>query len=360
VLGEEWALKASGAKFRPALWSALVYAKSHTTGAAAVLEWALRLFLLADVDGIADVRRDLSRDVTVGRSLHTQLQLEVAGHARRLGWPVRLEPSGSASPGDVAFDVQGGSIVVETKALSERERTRDERIDIGHLTDHLQFVALTRGLWLAGHLHRSPTDDEAVAVERWIKATEMGQGRRLHSLPGIELYLVPRDAFEGHVLRSPEIRDELLPRMVGAIGDKARQMKGSDAGWLRLTTFTGLWATTPWGLSPLAEKLPVMAEALAAELGGDVPAGIVLSSAAGLHNGEPDETVTDADYGIAARRAVAPVRGREAIIMPFSKEGHEQVDEWLQLVDAERDWLDWALAEVGLGTAAEIFASQAA
>lgn len=136
TLGEDWAIKASTRDRRPPLWSALVSAMSHTIAAAEALERALRLRLLADLDGTGDVRRDLSRDVTVGRGLHTQVQLEVAGHANRLGWLVRLEPSGSSSPGDVEFDAPTGMrITVEIKSLAERDRTRDERQEITALTD---------------------------------------------------------------------------------------------------------------------------------------------------------------------------------------------------------------------------------
>jgi hypothetical protein len=355
TLGEDWAIKASTRDRRPPLWSALVSAMSHTLGAAEVLEWALRLRLLADLDGAGDVRRDLSRDVSVGRGLHTQLQLEVAGHAHRLGWPVRLEPSGSSSPGDVAFDAPTRThIAVETKALTERERTRDDRAEITELTDRLNLAALDRALWLAGDVRRMPTEDETIAIERWIAATEPGQGRRLRALVGIELYLVPRDKAEGHALHSPAVTDQLLPRMVGVIGAKARQMRGSGASWLRLTALTGLWPTTQWGRAPLADKLASMADALAAELGDDVPDGIVLSSAAGLHNNESDETVSSTG-GIAARRAIAPLRGRETLIMPFSGAGRADADVWLDLVDAERDWLDWALGEVGLGSVSATF-----
>jgi hypothetical protein len=124
----------------------LVSAMTHTAGAAELLEWALRLRLLAGIGGAGDVRRDLSRDVSVGRGLHTQLQLELAGHAHRLGWPVRLEPAGGSSPGDVALDLPDGSrIAVETKALTEKKRTQDERAEITALTDRLSFAAMARG-----------------------------------------------------------------------------------------------------------------------------------------------------------------------------------------------------------------------
>jgi hypothetical protein len=58
---------------------------SHPAGAAELLEWALRLDLLSAFDGMGDVRRDLRRDLTTARGLHTQLRLELAGHVLRYG-----------------------------------------------------------------------------------------------------------------------------------------------------------------------------------------------------------------------------------------------------------------------------------
>jgi hypothetical protein len=191
------------------------------------------------------------------------------------------------------------------KALTERARTRDERAEITAVTDRLGFAATARGLWAAGNLRRVPSEDELVGIERWIASTDVGDMRRLRALEGIELYLVPRDAAPGHVLSSPPLTDHLLPRMVSAIESKARQMRGSGAGWLRFTALTGLWPTTQWGRAPLTEKLPSLAAALAAELGDDLPDGIVVTSAAGLHNGEPDETVVSRRHRRAPRRRAA-------------------------------------------------------
>lgn len=357
TLGEDWASKVAQRDPEHPLWSALVHAMSHPAGAAELLEWTLRLKLLSGYDGMGDVRRDLRRNLTAARGLHTQLQLELAGHVRRQNWSLCLEPPGSSSPGDVAFDVPGlGRVAVETKALTERLRTRQERETISALTDHLNFSALPHGLWAAGEMHRMPTEDEVKLIEQWI-ATASPAGGRLHGMEGIELYLVPRDEAQGHGLRSSPVTDRLLPRMAGAMGTKSQQMKGSGAAWLRLTAFTGLWSTTEWGRGELADKLPSMAAVLAAELGEDVPDGVVLSSAAGGSNGQPDETVTTSD-GIAVRRAIAPGRGRETLIIPFTDAGREHVEAWLLLTNAESDWLNWGLGQAGLGSVAEVFAVQ--
>ena len=355
VLGEAWPAKAARDEVPP--WPGLAAIGSQTLGFADALEWALRLRLTGDVEGSADVRRDLARDVTVGRALHSGLQLEVAGLARRLGWGVRLEPSNAATPGDVALETPtAGTIVVETRALTEKLRTRAERAAISRLTDHLTLAARARGLWLAGQILRMPTPEEVGKIERWVAAAD-GPGR-LAGVDDVSLYLVRRDDAVGHALRSPAVTDELLPRMAGVMAAKTRQMRGSGAGWLRMTAFTGLWPFTQWGRAPLADKLPSMAGALRATLGGHVPDGIVLSSAAGLGGGTPDETVA-APQGTAVRRLIAPARARETLIMPFSRRGHDTAAYWLELADAEQDWLDWALVDAGLRPLAETFALDA-
>lgn len=131
--------------------------------------------------------------------------------------------------------------------------------------------------------------------------------------------------------------------MVGAIAEKAEKMCRSGAGWLYLTTLTGLWAFTPWAQSSLEEQLATMTAALKTALGENKPDGIVLCSAAAMNqSGIKNETVS-AEDGIALRRVVNPVRVRATLIMSFSSTGRAALPSWQALADAETDWLDWAL-----------------
>jgi hypothetical protein len=354
-LGEEWPTKARRADPPVPPWSALPWIGGHALALAEVLELALRLELLDDVPGIADVRRELSRDVTAGRSLHSALQLEVAGLAHRLAWAIRLEPAGPASPADVAIATPAGEITVETCVLTERARSREARAASSNATERLGAAAHARGLWLAGELTRIPTDEQLAVIEREILSVDGPGPLSDDAHPG--LYLVAADDAVGHVLHGPTITDRLLPRLATAIERKAtRQMQASAAGWLRITALTGLWPMTPWGRAPLAEKLELMTDALTAGLGATPPIGIVLSSAAGLAGAATDEIVVAAN-GVAARRLVAPLRARETLIMPFAHRGDEATGYWLSLVDSECDWLAWALAEAGLASVEEIFAA---
>ena len=105
---------------------------------------------------------------------------------------------------------------------------------------------------------------------------------------------------------------------------------GSGDRWLHVTALTGLWPFTSWGRDQLDCKLETMSSALAASLQDRCPAGIVLTSAAGLApEGTPEEVVRS-EAGIALRTAAPPLRARESLILPFSEPSHRGED-WLAL-----------------------------
>lgn len=66
---------------------ALLQFGSHLLALAEALEWALRLEISMDLEGRAKALRDLRRDPSPRRLLHSRAQLLLAGLACRLGWP---------------------------------------------------------------------------------------------------------------------------------------------------------------------------------------------------------------------------------------------------------------------------------
>jgi hypothetical protein len=147
--------------------------------------------------------------------------------------------------------------------------------------------------------------------------------------------------------------------MVRAIADKTEKMGNSGAEWLHVTALTGLWPFTSWGRDQLDGKLETMSSALVASLQDRCPAGIVLTSAAGLApEGTPEEVVRT-QAGIALRTAAPPLRARESLILPFSEPSHRAGDDWLALARAESGWLSWALARKGLPDLPSVFSLQA-
>jgi hypothetical protein len=160
-------------------------------------------------------------------------------------------------------------------------------------------------VWISGKLDHHLTPAERREIERFVKrnaaAAHSGEKPRLQ-LDGIALALVDRAAAAG-TLSGPTVRENLFEQMVSAIAAKAHRMQNSGAEWLHITVLTGLWAFTPWGKSPPAEKLSTMMAALDEALGDDRPTGIVLCSGAGLTPEVKAEDATQA-HGSALRRPI--------------------------------------------------------
>jgi hypothetical protein len=57
---------------------------------------------------------------------------------------------------------------------------------------------------------------------------------------------------------------------------------------------------------------------------------------------------------IGLRYPVVPWRAREAIIIPLRDTARPAAEQWRTVFGAERDWLPWALSEMGLPTLEEI------
>ncbi len=229
--------------------------------------------------------RDLRRDPRTARILHTRAQLLVAAVACQLGWGVALEPSGSdRPPADVHLVTPAGEISVEVRVFTQSESGREQFAAAESGSEWLMMLGIQEHVWISGKLDRHLTPAERREIERFVKrnaaAAYSGEKPRLQ-LDGIALALVDRAATAG-TLSGPTVRESLFERMVSAIAARARRMQNSGAEWLHITVLTGLWAFTPWGTSPLAEKLATMMAALDEALGDDRPAGIVLYSGAGL------------------------------------------------------------------------------
>jgi hypothetical protein len=361
-LGRDWPQRALAVEARDGqqlpFFSALMKIGSHTIALAQALEWALRLRLLQSEDGFADLKRDLRGDLTVGRILHTDLELLVAGLARRAGWPLRLEPTlaRASPPADVLIDSPTARLSVEVRVLTERVGARERRQRIDDVVDHLTLLAATRSVWLEGSIGE-PLDDVAVeALERWIESespnVHEGRASALR-LGSTDVRLVQRRGALGS-LRSAAVTDDLWPRTISAIASKARRMSESGASWLRLTLLTGFFAFTPWAQRPLDEKLDMLADSLRSSLGDEIPHGVVVSSGAARFPGPVPEEVAHTEAGIAIRCGVSPLRGRETLILPFTAAGNEAAMAWLDLARNERDWLQWAMSQAGLPDLSEI------
>jgi hypothetical protein len=360
TLDDDWLRRAAKAERPPPLLSHLGLVASHTQALAETLEWALRLRLVRDLPGAAKLRRDLVRDPTEGRSLHTALQLAIAGSAVRLDWAVVLEPNtdGAKPPADLAITGASGTLVVEARVLTDALGARESRARIDEATDRLLFIGMEHDAWIGGRLGRCLLDHELEdlrdRVARWAEGSRAAEEWTADS---VELIIERRDVAKTK-LASPAVRDELWPRMADAIRAKAVRMADSGSSWLRMIPLTGLWVFTEWAREPLEVKLQAAASALAATLGSAAPSGVVLSSAAALYPGDVNEERAQYGPAVAVRCAVRPLRARETMVIPLRPEAIDAVRDWVALADAETDWLEWALAGAGLPSLEELLASQ--
>jgi hypothetical protein len=329
----------------------------HTLALAEALEWALRLEIRQRWDGSADFIRDLVQNPTPGRILHSRSQLAQGCFAECLGWPVVLEPKRKpGAPADLEVTAPSGPMVIEIRVLSPSKSGLEQHAVAENASNWLFELRLVHDVWIGGELGRDPDEGERLEIEEFVRreapSAQAGVQPR-YSSPDISLVLA-QPGSDAPALTSPPVREDLFTRMVRAITAKAKRMEISDAQWLHVTVLTGLWAFTPWGRDPLANKAPVMSAALSEALGDRRPDGIVMTSAASLAPENMEEEIAKDSAGIALRSAVSPLRGRESLILPLTKQGEAESEQWLALVRSESDWLPRALVERGLPSLDEI------
>lgn len=320
---------------------------------------ALRLELITGLDGRRTALTDLRHDPSPRRLLHSRAQLLMAGLACRLGWPVALETSIEGQPpADVEIATPTGILKVEVRVLMQSDASREQYAAVNRTSDWLLALRFETGVWIGGNLDRHPTPSERSEIEQFVRdnasVVQGGTSVQLR-MPEIELELSPPGA-ANQALHSPAIKEELFRRMVGAIAKKAKKMRSSGAGWLHLT---GLWAFTSWGQSPLEQQLAVMSAALEEALGDDKPDGIVLCSAAGWNQSAIKDESVNTENEIALRQAINPICVRETLIMSFSPRGQAALPSWQALVEAEANWLDWALNQRDLPSIDELVTANA-
>ena len=346
----------------------LGYAAGHVVAYAQILELALRLRLLRDVEGWGDVRRDLRQDRRSERALHVSVQLETAASGLRLGWPVRLEPPGSTDgkPADVCFDGPAGLTTAEAKALLPSASADAHHRGVDAAIGRLTIEAAARGLILGGELDVIPTDNDIAAVLAWM-TDAAGFVRAGGTLPafsqaGFNLCLTRSDDPNPPGLRGPRFAEDLLGRLLDQLRHKGRQAAAAGASWLRVDVLTGLWRFTTWGRLPLPAKLAQLSQEVRAALADRRSPqlhGVVLCSAAGLHLGDVAVEQTRLDDGLLGlRQAVLPQRARECLVISLAPDGHREAEDWSTLLDARAAWLPWALAQADLPDLERILATE--
>jgi hypothetical protein len=361
-LGGEWP-EHTWAKDEPPPF--LLAASYHAIAFSDLLDLALRVHLMRDIPGIAKVRRDLQKDLTSDRRLHSGVILDVAGLACHKGYEVTLETqvTTKAAPTDVVVTTPAGVIATETLVVHTDAVMRDGMAYSETVTREAERICLVQGVSLDGQIPHSASPEETLS---WLAEVEAaaklvaadGEIRMVENSAG-RVAVVPEGAGAPaqNLFSGPPITGGDTRRLGGILRKKAKQAVASGGQWIRADVLDGLWQFTQWSTWTLLAK----GEALAAEVReslADIEGlrGAVLTSGPMMAQGTFfPESQKLSGGGHAIRRTFAPFRVRETIVIPVVGGQEAQSEEWRDMYDAEPYWLDWALSKVGLPPAFEVF-----
>jgi hypothetical protein len=354
-LGESWtvdAVEQFGELPIPVMWAF----SGHMYAFVQTVDLALRLRLLQSAKGAGRIRKEIRGNRQLSRVLHVSLQATLAGLALRRQWGFHLEPG--RPPADLWFETEGRRMTVETKVLEPSDLTREHHHAVDRTMDRIRDTATSQGVWVHGRIAAIPSDDLLGDIIDWISRSagfaQNGGIVQPYRQPGLDLELVAYDDAAGRRLSGPAGGENLLPRFVRTLVDKAERMSASGAEWLCVENITGLFQTE-WGLMDMARKVATLESAIQAGLPSDTIGGVIACSSAATFNGTVNEEATETDTGsIGLRYPVLPWRAREAIVIPLRDSARDATQHWRTLLEAERDWSAWALAEAGLPTFDEI------
>jgi hypothetical protein len=355
-LGDSWTVDAFeqfGELPIPVMWAV----SGHMYAFVQAMDLALRLRLLRSAEGAGRIRKELRGNRQLGRVLHASLQATIAGLALRRRWDFHLEPG--HPPADLWFETGGRRMTVETKVLEPSDLTREHHQAVDRTMDRIRDTATSQGVWVHGRISAIPSEDVLSDIIDWISRSagfaQNGGIVQPYRQPGLDLELVALGDATGRRLTGPAGGENLLPRFVRTLSDKAERMSASGAEWLCVENITGLFGQTEWGLMDMTRKVTTLESAIHASLPSDTIGGIVACSSAATFNGTVNEEATERDSGsIGLRYPILPWRAREAIVVPLRDSGRDATQHWRTLLEAERDWSAWALAEAGLPTFDEI------
>jgi hypothetical protein len=338
----------------------LAWAVGHVVAYAQVLEWALRLELLAGSTGFAKVRQAIRNDPRPAQLAHCRVQLEVAALALRRGSRPELEPgSARRRPADVAFSAGGRDVVVETRVILISDDWQEQTLKTDQLFERIRAVETRYGVRCEGVVSEfvvgREADDLVTAVEERARLVAVG----LEPLPlrhrAATLDIVPNTRTHPGGLSGPEIRGDSWARIAPRIVEKVQAAAQSGANWLRLDALNGLWQFTRLATMSLREKANALGEAVRSLPEG--LDGVILSSGALLTQGSFDDEDVEAGPGLAAVRRNLPFsRVRETVIIS-NRNTPDSSATWLRdLYASEPGWLDWSLERLGLPSTVEILA----
>jgi hypothetical protein len=334
----------------------------HVAAFGNLLDLALRYHVLDGVPGIAQVQREMRKDLRDERRWHSALQLEVTALGAWAGFAPALEArsGGHERPSDVILRRDGQLLQIETFVILRDERSQEAAGYWDWLMAQIRNIGWKRDIGVSGDISERLDDDASAELLRLIEAAAQAavttgqeqavefQGARLRVLPpGSTTYQLRGGVEEGRG----------WPRIEAKLAQKAGQASAAGGGWLRADVRDGMWQFTPWARAGLRAQIDEIARLIQPVLGPvQGIEGVVLSSGSLLAQGEfygESARTDDGCYGL--RRVLPAVRVRETMIVPVTPSGRDQARIWRELYNAEEEWLDWALHLAGLPERDQIF-----
>lgn len=347
----------------------LLSAPMHTNAFAELLDLSLRLYLVDQrkIDGQAKVCRGMKGNLQGESLLHGELALEVAALALQSSYDVvfekRLDPA--SPPTDVVVETPAGRIPCEAFTIFVDETMRRDLEYSRRVGDGISSICFDNRVEIDGALTAILTEEETAAwlavVAQTAALVNADRQERLVDHPQgkvtvFSMAALPQREFS---FTGPVGTGKGSDRLNARLQQKATQAAGAGATWIRADIRTGLWNLSQWAALPLLEKGETLARNVRQAL-SDITGvhGAVLSSGTATRFGEfADETVDLSRGGVAMRQALGAYRGREMIIIPLEPGHDDEVTTWRELYEKEPDWLDWALRQVGMSSAAAVFAT---
>ncbi|MFC5805356.1 hypothetical protein [Streptomyces formicae] len=319
----------------------------------AVRWWAAYAYLEeAGVPGLASVRRDARRDITLSRFLHTQTQARLALMGAARGLPVELEPTkAGGGPGDIRI----GPVFIEVVTFAEDQKLQDYEKFRQNCRVHLLALDRDRDIHWEGDFPELLNSDD---FETWKKRTEEAAQQcadleaavDVLSNAGRRLTVHPGTAPQGTTLTGETVESDQGRRLLGKVRGKCAKTAEAGTAWIWVEDHSGLfYFPMPFAEMSLAAKTDALAELFGPLLEEYVHvAGIIVSNAARRRLPLPldEDALRPAAQGF--QRGLPLDRVRETIVIPRRILLPEQTNLIARMCDAEAAALDWALRRLGV------------
>ncbi|MFC9228364.1 hypothetical protein ACFTZI_05240 [Streptomyces decoyicus] len=319
----------------------------------AVRWWAAYAYLEeAGVPGLASVKRDARRDVTLSRFLHTQTQARLALMGAARGLPVELEPAkDSGGPGDVRI----GRVFIEVVTFAEDQKLQDYEKFRQNCRVHLVTLDRDRTIYWEGDFPELLNGND---FETWKTRTEAAAQQCAASGVAVDVLSSARRRLTVHpgttplgtTLTGDTVESDQGTRLLGKVRGKCAKTQGAGTAWIWVEDHSGLFhLPMPFAGLSLADKTDALAELFGPLLGEYVHvAGIIVSNAARRRLPLPpdEDAIRPAAQGFL--RGLPLDRVRETIVIPRRILLPEQTNLIARMCDAEAAVLDWALGRLGV------------